>query len=196
EQLIRLPGQQYDEETGLYYNRHRYYDPQQGRYITQDPIGLRGGWNLYSYAFNNPMKYIDPRGLDIWLEGAAPGEPDLHQSVNVGDPNGSYDSYSYGLSGFITGEVYKDVNQGGVIVAYKTTTYEQDEAFKEIMEGKIGDSGYYGYDDICRSWSQRQFKEAPGQLTSPPKRDGAITTMGLGALSSRGSSTTNSGTSK
>ncbi|HCC0890844.1 TPA: RHS repeat protein, partial [Salmonella enterica] len=38
-QLIRLPGQQCDEETGLYYNRHRYYDPLQGRYITQDPIG-------------------------------------------------------------------------------------------------------------------------------------------------------------
>ncbi|MEE7002986.1 rhs element protein RhsB, partial [Escherichia coli O7:H6] len=39
QQLIRLPGQQYDEESGLYYNRHRYYDPLQGRYITQDPIG-------------------------------------------------------------------------------------------------------------------------------------------------------------
>lgn len=38
-QFIRLPGQQYDEETELYYNRHRNYDPQQGRYITQDPIG-------------------------------------------------------------------------------------------------------------------------------------------------------------
>ncbi|WP_029401065.1 RHS repeat-associated core domain-containing protein, partial [Escherichia coli] len=36
QQLIRLPGQQYDEESGLYYNRHRYYDPLQGRYITQD----------------------------------------------------------------------------------------------------------------------------------------------------------------
>ncbi|MCW3259552.1 RHS repeat-associated core domain-containing protein [Escherichia coli] len=39
---MRLPGQQYDEESGLYYNRHRYYDPLQGRYITQDPIGLKG----------------------------------------------------------------------------------------------------------------------------------------------------------
>uniref|UniRef100_UPI002B249199 RHS repeat-associated core domain-containing protein n=1 Tax=Escherichia coli TaxID=562 RepID=UPI002B249199 len=37
-QPYRLPGQQYDEESGLYYNRHRYYDPLQGRYITQDPI--------------------------------------------------------------------------------------------------------------------------------------------------------------
>ncbi|EBP0113494.1 RHS repeat protein [Salmonella enterica] len=61
-QLIRLPGQQYDEETGLYYNRHRYYDPLQGRYITQDPIGLRGGWNLYQYPLN-PVQGIDPFGL-------------------------------------------------------------------------------------------------------------------------------------
>lgn len=38
QQLIRLPGQQYDDESGLYYNRHRYYDPLQGRYITHDPI--------------------------------------------------------------------------------------------------------------------------------------------------------------
>lgn len=36
----RLPGQRYDEESGVHYNRHRYDDPQQGRYITQDPLGL------------------------------------------------------------------------------------------------------------------------------------------------------------
>ncbi len=39
-QPYRLPGQQYDKESGLYYNRNRYYDPLQGRYITQDPIAL------------------------------------------------------------------------------------------------------------------------------------------------------------
>ena len=58
-------GQQYDRETELYYNRHRYYDPQQGRYITQDPIGLRGGWNVYLYT-NNPVRKIDPLGLSGW----------------------------------------------------------------------------------------------------------------------------------
>ena len=196
-QLIRLPGQQYDEESGLYYNRHRYYNPGQGRYITQDPIGLEGGWNLYSYVFNNPIKFIDPRGLDIWLEGAAPGEPDLHQSVNVGDPNGFYDSYSYGMSDFPRGEVYKDTSHGGVIVDYKKTNTEQDKIFKEMMDKKIGEGSYYGYDDICRSWSQRQFKSAPGQSATPPERKGAITTMGVGASLSRGSSTTtNSGTSQ
>ncbi|MCC8003249.1 RHS repeat protein, partial [Escherichia coli] len=63
QQLIRLPGQQYDEESGLYYNRHRYYDPLQGRYITQEPIGLEGGWNQYVYASIHPTYSIDPLGL-------------------------------------------------------------------------------------------------------------------------------------
>ncbi|CAM7086472.1 RHS repeat domain-containing protein [Escherichia coli] len=62
----RLPDpelQQHDEESGLYYNRHRHYDPLQGRYITPDPIGLRGGWNMYQYPLN-PIQVIDPMGLD------------------------------------------------------------------------------------------------------------------------------------
>ncbi|EFO3454990.1 RHS repeat protein, partial [Escherichia coli] len=61
-QPYRLPGQQHDEESGLYYNRNRYYDPLQGRYITQDPIGLEGGWSLYAYPLN-PVNGIDPLGL-------------------------------------------------------------------------------------------------------------------------------------
>ncbi|MKQ12449.1 core protein [Shigella dysenteriae] len=68
QQLIRLPGQQYDEESGLYYNRHRYYDPLQGRYITQDPIGLKGGWNFYQYPLN-PISEIDPQGLNPLILG-------------------------------------------------------------------------------------------------------------------------------
>ena len=61
-QPIRFQGQWHDEESGLYYNRHRYYDPQPGRYISQDPIGLRGGTNLYGYV-TNPTGMVDPRGL-------------------------------------------------------------------------------------------------------------------------------------
>ncbi|HBD3512950.1 TPA: RHS repeat protein, partial [Escherichia coli] len=61
-QPYRLPGQQHDEESGLYYNRNRYYNPSLGRYITQDPIGLAGGWSLYAYPLN-PVNGIDPLGL-------------------------------------------------------------------------------------------------------------------------------------
>ena len=57
-----MQGQQYDEESGLHYNLHRYYDPTIGRYITQDPIGLRGGWNFYDYPLD-PLKIIDSLGL-------------------------------------------------------------------------------------------------------------------------------------
>ncbi|CAG2159120.1 hypothetical protein LMG26411_06455 [Cupriavidus numazuensis] len=60
---IRAQGQYHDEETGLYYNRHRYYDPHSGRFITQDPIGLAGGVNLYQYA-PNPIGWIDLLGLE------------------------------------------------------------------------------------------------------------------------------------
>jgi RHS repeat-associated protein len=48
---------------GYVYMRNRWYDPQTGRFLSQDPIGLAGGVNLYAYAGNNPANYSDPYGL-------------------------------------------------------------------------------------------------------------------------------------
>lgn len=59
---FRYPGQYEDAETGLYYNRFRYYDPQTGAYISQDPIGLAGGPALYAYVAD-PYKQVDIFGL-------------------------------------------------------------------------------------------------------------------------------------
>lgn len=63
----RFPGQQYDAETGLHYNNARYYDPQVGRYITSDPIGLGGGLNTYGYALQSPSVHTDPTGRIVPL---------------------------------------------------------------------------------------------------------------------------------
>ncbi|MFJ1212293.1 RHS repeat-associated core domain-containing protein, partial [Burkholderia pyrrocinia] len=60
---IRFQGQYHDHETGLHYNRHRYYDSYVGRYISRDPIGLFGGLNFHIYPLN-PNNRIDPRGLE------------------------------------------------------------------------------------------------------------------------------------
>ena len=64
-QNLRLPGQEFDVETGLYHNGFRDYAPGWGRYLQSDPIGLAGGMNTYAYAGANPVNRIDPLGLDF-----------------------------------------------------------------------------------------------------------------------------------
>ncbi len=59
---IRYPGQYFDAESGLHYNYKRYYDPNLGRYISPDPMGLAGGLNLYAYANADPVNFVDPTG--------------------------------------------------------------------------------------------------------------------------------------
>ncbi|WP_313005673.1 RHS repeat-associated core domain-containing protein, partial [Pseudomonas sp.] len=62
DQPLRFQGQYFDVESGLHYNRHRYYDPRLGRYLTPDPVKLAGGLNQYQYV-PNPTGWVDPLGL-------------------------------------------------------------------------------------------------------------------------------------
>jgi RHS repeat-associated protein len=64
QQNLRFQGQYLDRDTGLHYNTFRYYDPDIGRFISPDPIGLNGGINLGSYSLN-PISWIDPWGLEL-----------------------------------------------------------------------------------------------------------------------------------
>jgi len=66
---LRFPGQYYDLESGLYYNYFRDYDPETGRYVETDPIGLKGGLNTFGYAYQNPINNFDPDGRLVWFLG-------------------------------------------------------------------------------------------------------------------------------
>lgn len=71
---LRFQGQYFDPETRLHYNRYRYFDPNSGQFISQDPLRLRAGENLTRYA-ENPILGIDPLGLEykkvkkVWEPG-------------------------------------------------------------------------------------------------------------------------------
>jgi RHS repeat-associated protein len=121
---FRFPGQYYDPETGLHYNYFRYYNPQTGRYITPDPIGLEGGINLFAYVEGNPVNMSDylgllqqcTSGLDI-LSGGKSG-PAHHEFHCWKDSQGKQVCRGYGrdpgssipdaIFGITKGKVLKD----------------------------------------------------------------------------------------
>ncbi|MDG9672354.1 RHS domain-containing protein, partial [Hahella sp. CR1] len=84
---LRFQGQYYDEETGLHYNRHRYYDPSAARFINQDPVGLLGGDNNYQYA-PNPTGWVDPFGLTC--KELTQEEIDQLKELVLNDPDRAY----------------------------------------------------------------------------------------------------------
>ncbi len=60
-------GREYDYTTQLYHFRARWYDPETGRWLSNDPIGISGGLNLYAFCSNDPVNFVDPMGLDVWV---------------------------------------------------------------------------------------------------------------------------------
>ena len=62
---FRYTGREFDQETGIYYYRARYYDQNSGRFINEDPIHFSGGIDFYVYTLNNPVNLIDPFGLEV-----------------------------------------------------------------------------------------------------------------------------------
>lgn len=78
----RMAGREYDQESGLYYMRARYYDPETGRFLSEDPIGIAGGLNLYAYSGNDPVNNRDPSGMAMEV-------PDPGYYAALSHPSGS-----------------------------------------------------------------------------------------------------------
>ncbi|MDP2198847.1 MAG: RHS repeat-associated core domain-containing protein, partial [Sulfurimicrobium sp.] len=144
---LRLPGQVFDAETGLHYNRQRYYDPDLGQYLTPDPLGTPDGPNPYAYVAFNPLGFIDPDGLvlfafdgtdnsDVPLAGSSISN--VVQFRNVYADNGSNRPANY-VTG--VGTDHRDAQYGDIISA----SYSG-------VGGQVPDKGgnYSGPDRILR----------------------------------------------
>jgi RHS repeat-associated protein len=111
---LEFTGRESDGATGLYYYRARYYSPQLGRFISEDPIGLGGGQNFYRYVYGNPIQLRDPRGECPWCAAVAIGATyGMVQSVVNGWVSGDRDWKSLSLDA-VTGAVSGGA-QGAVV---------------------------------------------------------------------------------
>lgn len=146
ENNLRFQGQYFDQETGLHYNRFRYYDPECGRFTSQDPIGLLGGVNNYQYV-PNPTGWVDPLGLsckeNTW------NEFQKNTKGNISSPTAAAEIYQKNKlaradtpSGSISEEAQKWQGTG----AYYGVDSYQDTILKKgtvIYGGAPGQTNYY-----------------------------------------------------
>ncbi len=141
---LGFPGQYWDQETGLYYNYFRDYDPSTGRYIQSDPIGLRAGVNTYAYVAANPVKYIDPYGLYC---GPTAGH---EERMRRGDHQVAYSYGSYvggslivggGPNAGVNGQFFSDGSVGSYAVVGGGLGYDVGTGAEFNFAVHTGDGG-------------------------------------------------------
>lgn len=112
---LRLPGQYFDAETGLHYNRQRYYDPQAGQYLSPDPLGHPDGPNPYAYVGHNPLGFVDPDGLVLFaFDGTNSSNPPAENNTysNVYKFYLAYDQTANGPKWYMNGVGRDDADSG------------------------------------------------------------------------------------
>ena len=163
---FRWPGQYEDEETGLYYNRFRYYDPDSGEYVTQDPIGLRGGLALHGYVCD-PLGFVDTLGL----KSCGAKKP-----IIIGENMGRVDRFAKAIDGetitdWLKGRAWSQKLNDEFIEAMKKEGREIHDIgpdFARRATGKAPSAVYggerkalKGYSNYTR-WFQRSGKRSGG----------------------------------
>ncbi|MEH0834601.1 RHS repeat-associated core domain-containing protein [Pectobacterium cacticida] len=137
---LRYQGQLYDAETGLYYNRHRYYDTESGQYLSPDPIGLGGGIRPQGYV-HNPLEWVDPLGLA--------GCPEQRQRVldNIEASRRARESSNLGGASPTPGSRTREgFMKDHVSPDSETTLHTKSPGFNTSKKNKDGQFKRYGLD--------------------------------------------------
>ena len=148
----RFPGQYADDETGLFYNRFRYYSAELGGYVSRDPIGLAGGLGVHGYV-GDPTTWVDPLGL----AGKKPG--DCAES-SVGDESPA--SRGYDRQEFET--------KSGKAVGEKNATERWDEFLGPTQTNIDPRDGLPDPDRIWSGDGKRSIRFGPHEMNSKPNK--------------------------
>lgn len=137
---LRFPGQYYDSDSGLHYNYFRDYEPQTGRYVQSDPIGIAAGVNMFDYVGSSPIVYSDPLGLKVWSckspMGCNPGEQIsrnsfwYHECLSVTNQDGSISCNSTTAAGDGASDFFRS---DGRATSERKDYYHQDSC--TIVDG-------------------------------------------------------------
>jgi RHS repeat-associated protein len=183
---IRMKGQYQDEETGLVYNRFRYYDPAAARFISSDPSRLEGGYNAFAYC-PNPTRWNDPSGLvkgndppangvGTYSGGGGTGGHHIHAQAAYKDVDDNYSKYS----GLCVSQKWMDDNK----VDHQKMTNKQRECFGKMA---AGDKNYpntpAGHDKVA-------LEALQAGLPAGDPRAAALVAQSRANLNAQGATTT------
>lgn len=185
---------EFDSESGFYYYRARYYDPNVGRFLSEDPIGRFGGTNFYRYVRNSPLKLIDPFGYGPWgagIGGVAGGIVGGILGLTGGAAGGTLVAPGVGTVGGAVGGTIEGVAQGTVIGAALGAAIgdliqdwlkskpapkcdkNKDECWERYLEERAFCSRYYGTRlyGMCRSRALARYEACRDKLPDPGPLD-------------------------
>ncbi|WP_369303270.1 RHS repeat-associated core domain-containing protein, partial [Pseudomonas sp. N2-5-1-1] len=175
---LRFQGQYFDPESGLHYNRHRYYNPDIGRYLTPDPVKLAGGINTYQYV-PNPIGWVDPLGLNT-CPGANVCKPEhkaesptRNAKASDGEPtlpfNTSNQEKTVRVRHYTSRAGSKGIEKEGAILAQDSNRVYLESAKSKVLNPTEAQDKYHIKKNKGRDYIETDVEESRLELIKNPR---------------------------